>query len=267
MENANELLFRASSMGDIMTGVAKGWDIENSLTCKRKLIQMHRELIWKRKSNKSNKYVEKGLAVEEDAITLYCRVKKEMFTKNEIRLNNEYFTGELDLFKGESITKAERTIDIKSSWDWTTFPSICDTIDSDYDYQGQTYMSLSGAGMHTIAYCLVNTPANLILDEKRKLAWKMGIIETESPEYIAACIEIEKNCIVDMELFCKHNPYFEFHCKNWEYDIPMSERVYEMDVVRDEKKIEKMINRSIECRKWMNQNLFKIHSPDLTVVA
>lgn len=245
-------------MGDIMTCVAKGWDVENSLTCKRKLIDMYRELTWKRRNNKSNKYVEKGLAVEEDAITLYCRAKKKMFKKNDIRLNNEFFTGELDLFEGETIETATHTIDIKSSWDWTTFPSICDTVDAGYDYQGQTYMDLSGAKVHTIAYCLVNTPANLITDEKYRLARKMGVIDTETPEYIAACIEIEKNSIVDMNLFLKHNPGYEFHSKNWEYDIPMLERVYEMDVLKDEKKIGKMKDRVTECRKYMNKNLFKI---------
>jgi hypothetical protein len=257
-ENADNLLFRASANGEIMTGVAKGWDVENSLTCKRRLVQMFREHTWKRRNNKTNKYTEKGVAVEEDAITLYCRVKKEMFTKNTVRLTNKYFTGELDLFRGESILKATKTIDVKSSWDWTTFPSMCDVLDSDYDYQGQTYMDLCGAESHTVAYCLVNTPANLILDEKRRLAFKMGIIETETPEYIEACIEVEKNCIYDMDLFKKHNPFFDFHCKDWQYDIPMGQRVYEIEVKRDDKKIAAMKARIDNCREWMNKNLFKL---------
>ena len=258
MDNADKLLFRASSLGAIMTGVAKKWDVENSLTCKRKLIQIFREDRWKRRNDKGNKYTEKGLAVEEESITLYSLVKKEMFNKNDQRLNNNYFTGELDLYKGENITKALRTYDIKSSWDWTTFPSMCDVLDSDYDYQGQVYMDLSGAGMHTVVHCLVNTPENLIRDEKRRLAWKMGVIDLETPEYVAACVEVEKNAIVDMALFCKQNPGFEFHCRNWEYDIPMEERIHEIDVVRDQKKIDAMIARVIEARAWMNRNLFKI---------
>lgn len=249
------ILFRASSMGDVMTGVAKGWTVENSLTCKRKLVQMHREITWKRRSNKSNKYVEKGLAVEENSITLYCRIKKIMYKKNTIRLNNEFFTGELDLFEGEEIMKAKHTIDIKSSWDWTTFPSICDdSVDAAYDYQGQTYMDLTGAGIHTVAHCLVNTPASMIVDEKFKLARKMGIIGTETPEYIIGCMEIEKNAIVDMKQFNKENPGFEFHIKNWDFDIPMEQRIHEIDVVRDDAKIKKMKARVDESREWMTQN-------------
>jgi len=254
-EEVMAILFRASSMGDIMSGVAKGWDVDHSLTCKRKLVQIHRELKWERRKEFDNKYTKKGKQAEESSITLYCRVKKEMFSKNEIRLNNDCFTGELDLFQGESITKAKRVIDIKSSWDWTTFPSICDTLDSNYDYQGQVYMDLTGAGLHTVAHCLENTPATLIVDEKRRLAWNMGIIDLESPEYIAKCIEIEKNCIVDMALFTKENPGFEFHIRNWEYDIPMVDRVHETDVVRDDKKIGRMRERVEECREWMVKNL------------
>jgi hypothetical protein len=255
--NADKILFRASSMGDIMTGVAKGWSVEDSLTCKRKLVQIYRELTWQRRTDKGNKYTEKGNAVEEDSITLYSRLKKEVFKKNDIRLENDFFTGEVDLFKGEEIRKAEKTIDTKSCWDWTTMPSICDTVDAGYEYQGLTYLDLTGANVHTVAYCLVNTPASLIMDEKKKLAWKMGVIDTEPQEYIDACIEIEKNHIYDMPLFLSHHPYFELHCKDWKYDVPMAERLYEIDVLRNNTKIQKMKDRVIECREWMNKNLFK----------
>lgn len=258
--NANEMLFRASSMGAIMSGCKKGWDVENSLTCKRKLVEMFRQEVWQRRYDKSNKYVKKGIEVENDSITLYCRVKKgEMFKKNTIRLNNEFFTGELDLYRGESITKATRIVDIKSSYDWTTFPSICDTeVDDNYEYQGLVYMDLTGAGLHTVAHCLVNTPAHLITTEKWRKRGEMGIIDTETEEFIEACIEIEKNHIFDMGLFLKEYPYFEFHCKDWNYDIPMIERVHELDVVRDDKKIARMKERIDECRIWMNKNLFKV---------
>jgi hypothetical protein len=260
---ANKTLFRAHSMGDIMTGVKKGWDVENSITCKRRLVQMYRELMWQRKYNKSNKYTEKGNMVEQDAITLYSRFIKEHLIKNSTRLNNEFFSGEIDVFKGPEILRTKHTIDVKSSWDWMTFPSIVDSIKDypDYDYQGQVYMHLCGAEKHTVVHCLLNTPANLITAAKRRLAWEMDIIidGIESPEYIEACIEIEKNSIFDMALFRKHFPYFEFHCKDWHYDIPFEKRVHEMIVIRDDKKIESMIERVKECREWMDTHLWSQH--------
>lgn len=258
MLNADNLKFRASSMGDIMTGVAKGWGVDQSVTCKRKLVQNYRELKYGRKPKMQNKYTEKGTLAEEDGITLYSRYKKINFTKNSIRLENDFFTGELDIFEGTEITKAKRTHDIKCSWDIWTFPAFFDTTEKDYEYQGDVYMDLSSAESHTVAHCLVNTPAKLILDEKRKLAWKMGIIDEETPEYVSECIEIEKNSIFDMELFAKHNPYFEFHSKKWDYDIPISERVHEITMKRNQDNIISMYQRIKDCREWMNENLFKV---------
>jgi hypothetical protein len=260
MKNADNLLFRASSMADIMSGTAKNWSVDDSLTCKRKLVQMYRENKWKRKTNKSNKYTEKGTKSEDDSITLYSRVKKDMFIKNDIRLNNLFFTGELDLYKGKSITEAELVIDIKSSWDWTTFPSILDTESKDYMWQGLTYMDLTGAKKFIVAHCLVNTPAELIMDEMKRLQWKMGVLDPDTnEEYLEACKLIEQNCIVDLHLFQEHYPYYDFKndISTWEWDIPMAERIHEIVIERDDYLIDKMKARVLECRVWMNNNLFR----------
>lgn len=261
LNSADKILFRASSMGDIMTGVAKGWDIEHSLACKRKLVKIFREHRYSRKYSKDNKYTIKGNAAEQDGITLYSRVKSRHYNKNDKRLNNLFFTGECDLFDGDDVEHADETIDIKCSWSLDTFPSIIDVADKDYEYQGGVYMDLTGAKRHTVAYCLVNTPANLIMDEKRILAYKMGVtdFDKETDEYIQACQEIEKNAIYDMELFLKHYPYFDFHMdiKQWSFDIPKEERVLEIVADRDGLMIDKMKGRVSEARSWMNQNLFK----------
>lgn len=259
--NADEILFRASSMSDIMTGVAKKWDVENSLTTKRKLVQIFRELQWHRKSRKSNKYTEKGIEVEEDSISLYSRFKKDLFTKNTERINNAFFTGEVDLFKGKDILNAELIIDIKSSWDWTTFPSLLDVESKDYYAQAQTYMCLTNAEKAVIAHCLVNTPAEQIMDEMKKLQWKMQTLDPDNnEEYKEECRKIEQDKIVDRALFEKHYPYYDFLTpkEEWIYDIPMEERVHEVVIYRDEAYIQLMISRVIECRQWMNKYLFKV---------
>lgn len=61
-----------------------------------------------------------------------------MYKKNDVRLTNDFFTGEFDLYEGVEILKANKIIDIKSSYDWTTFPSICDKLEPKYDYQIHT---------------------------------------------------------------------------------------------------------------------------------
>lgn len=74
-----------------------------------------------REKDITNRYIAKGLHTEEDAITLYSRVKGEFYKKNSERITNDYLTGEPDLFEGETIFKAEATIDTKSCWDLFTF--------------------------------------------------------------------------------------------------------------------------------------------------
>ena len=64
----------------------------------------------------SNKFIEKGLAVEEDSITLLSQVTGEFFKKNIDRFENDYLTGTPDIITEDGII-----IDIKSSWSLLTF--------------------------------------------------------------------------------------------------------------------------------------------------
>lgn len=256
---SSKILIRSHQTGKIMTGVAKKWNVENSLTCKRELVKIHRRLKYHRELSKMNKYTEKGITCEEDAITLYSRVKKKMFKKNTERLMNDYFSGELDLFEGKSILEAEETHDIKCSWSLDTFPSILDAPDTDYEYQGQSYMDLTGAKRHTIAYCLVNATPKLIDDAKRKKSYELGVIDIETEEYVEACKQIEIDMIFDMELFKQQNPHYDLHndINLWIYDIPMEERVITFTIERDEQIIQGMKTRIDDCRDWMENNLIK----------
>lgn len=257
--DVNQIKFRASCMSDIMTGVAKQWPVDKSLTCQRRLVKMYREHVWGRKDSKGNQYTEKGTKVEPDSITLYSRVKKEMYVKNEERLQDDWFSGELDLFMGKSIREAEVVIDIKSSWDWTTFPSFLDGDNKDYYAQIQTYLALTGAKKGVIAYCLVNTPAEMILDIKKRLQWQMQVLDPDTDvDYKKACREVEKNNIYDRELFESHYPYFDFDFpkEEWTFDIPNTERVFEIEYPADDHYIDMMKQRVEECRLWMAKNLF-----------
>ena len=61
IKSAAELLFHPSGLLKPMTGVAKNWSVENSLTCKRELVKIYRELKYNRKNYFSSKFTEKGL--------------------------------------------------------------------------------------------------------------------------------------------------------------------------------------------------------------
>ncbi len=203
-------------------------------TCTSYLKQCHREAKYGRKKFFSNKYIEKGLNVEEDGITLLSRVKKTFYKKNDKRLTNEYVTGEPDLFQGPEIQKAYEGTDIKCSWDLFTFPYAGDRIDSNYYWQAQTYMALTCAAKWTIVYCLIDTPEQMIWDEKRKLMWKMGVTTEDDPLYQEAVEALEKTLTFE--------------------DIPLQERIIEFPVVRDDAAILKIYDRVKQCRGFLTEN-------------
>lgn len=237
MNNADTIKFRCSSLGHLMTEPrSKSETI--SETTKTHLIDVYVSEVYGRKTEIFNKYISKGNQVEEDSITLFSRVNKEFFTKNEKHLSNEYIKGTPDLFQGASIDNADKIIDIKSSWDiFTYFRTRGKDMNKLYYWQLMGYIALTGAQSATLAYCLVDTPDTLLNDEKRKLHWKMGLIDDNHPDFIDACEEIDK--------LGKYG------------DIPLKDRVYTIHVERNESDINRIYQRVMEAREWMNNNLFK----------
>ncbi len=259
MKNANDVLFRCSSLGHLIAGPReKAGEIQKGT--KTNLIDVFISAHYKRREEIDSKFLTKGNQREQDAITLLSRVKKIFFKKNDIRLSNEYITGEPDTYIGKSIHEADETFDTKASWSAHTFFRAQSELNDLYLYQGHGYMALTGAKKHTVAYCLINGLPQAIDDEKKKLAYKMNLLDpSTSQEYKDRCKQIEINHIFDINAFVKENPYYEFYndLDKWDFDIPMTERVFTYTFNRDEELIQKLYNRIVDCRKWMNANLFK----------
>ena len=233
----NNLLFRCSSIGKLMTEPKLKADKEAgnlSETTKTYLVDLYVKEKYGRENDITSKYLTKGLMVEEDSITLYSRVKKNFFSKNEERLSNEYITGVPDLYTGANILDTEVIIDLKSSWDiFTFFRTQTKEVNSDYYYQLQGYLFLTGARVAKLAYCLINTPEMLINDEKRKLMYKMGATTDESPEFLEACEKLDKAMTYD--------------------DIPLAKRLIEFTIPRDEAAIDKIKTKVLKAREYLNQ--------------
>lgn len=185
--------FRASSLGDIM-GDAQSIDpqylTEELATISRKtkktdeekamleplkvkslsagakttVEKMAKELIYGFTETVTSKYTEKGLMVEDDSITLYNSVFFTSHRKNTERKTNQWITGECD------IATPRKIIDIKSSWSLLTFPATSSSgHDTGYEWQLRAYMWLWDVPEAEIAYCLVNTPDELIGYEPAEL--------------------------------------------------------------------------------------------------
>lgn len=259
----DNLLFRCSSSSLLMTGANKA--VEDSVTTKTALRKIYKELKYSRKQEFESKHMTKGLAGEENAITVLSRYKKKHFKKNEERINNDFLTGEPDLYLGKSIQQADEGFDTKCSWSLWTFPEADEKLDVKYYWQNMCYMMLTGAKKWTTAYCLVNAPEGLITAEKQKVWYAMGCPDDSNAKYIERCISIEKNMIFDMPQFLIDNRAFNLDCKDWVYDIPLSERVMLFETERDEKAIEALQVRINQCRAYMNANFKSLTITEPTI--
>ena len=235
MIDVNKILFRCHRVGDLMTE-PRSKSETLSETTKSYLKLLYRELTWDRKKQIESKYLRKGIETEENCLTLLSLEKKLFLKKNEERLNNDFITGIPDTYVGKAIT------------------------DKKYVFQAHGYMQLTGAKKWNIVHCLVNTPADIIDDEKKRLSYKVKALDVESsPEYIEGCKIIERNSIFDLAAFKAQYPYYDLANSEdeWNWDIPRSQRIVVFPVMRDEEIIAQINARVLDCRIWIAQNLMK----------
>lgn len=226
---ADNILFRCSALGKLMTEPRTKSETLSETT-KKYLVEVYIQRQYQREKDIENKYITKGLQVEEDSITLYSQHKGRFFKKNESRFNNEYIAGTPDIILDNEI------IDVKSSYDiFTFYNSKMGGLNKDYYFQLQGYMALTGAQKAKLVYCLVDTPNAIFLRELNSLKWQMGVVDDSDKLFQEAANKLEENMRYS--------------------DIPIEERVHEIDIERNDSDIQKLYTRIKECRKWINENL------------
>jgi hypothetical protein len=250
----NNTLFRASQLGKLMTDARTKTGL--SETTKSALLEVYVQQKYKRYKEISNKYIEKGLAVENDAIDMWRRERKQIVFKNEQKFRNQFIVGTPDLLIIDENDQCTNVPDIKSSWDIHTFmDSKQNDISKDYYWQGQAYMWLTGAPTATFCYVLVNAPIEMINDEKYRLARRLNLIDPQGdPTFIKKAQSIERNMIYDMGQFMSDYPDadLESHRTEWTYDIPVQERIHEKVVEFDQAAIDKLQERVPMWREYLN---------------
>jgi hypothetical protein len=233
--NWNEILIRASSVGYLMSEPVTKADKEAgvlSKTAQKHLLDVYISEKYNRRRDIQTKQMKKGIEVEQESIDLLSMYLKKPFVKNTERFSNKYITGLPDIID-------DGIIDIKSSYDlWTFLGNIPDKLDNLYYWQMQSYMWLTGKTKATIAYCLVNTPDNIIQQEKYYLLKKLDVISEESPEFVKEAMKIELNMKFD--------------------DIAMNERILMFDVSRNEDDILR-IEQKIEKARLFLQDIENTH--------
>lgn len=224
---------------------------ELSVTTKNYLNELHKQVLFKRKSDLKNKYLDKGIQVEEQSLTLYSKVSNFPFYKNEEFFKNDFICGTPDNFKG-------KIRDIKSSWDYTTFPFYDTEIKNlDYIYQLNGYMLLTGLKQAELIYCLVDTPFKIINDELRRADWKFNIMDNDGnirAESIKLVTEIVSNMIYTckgLELFCSENPAVKLDWFTDFREIPENLRVKIFKIEIDENLIKTLYFQIEKAREYL----------------
>lgn len=181
-------------------------------TCKRRLAQIYTEETTGRKKDIDNFYIEKGLKTEEDSITLYSLRTGTMYRKNKERLENGFVTGEID-FDDEEL---DLVVDTKSSFDVFTFDeTVAKGFNKTYEWQGHCYMWLKNRSRFRLAYCLNNTPEEIIRRMEKRMQY--NFIGEES-DFREACQMLREKHTYD--------------------DLPLERKIRIYEIKRDDEKIE-----------------------------
>lgn len=227
--------FRASSWGNLMTDPKTKEDKlagKLSVTTQKELIKLYSLMKYGRKKDIVTAKMDKGKIGEEDSITLFSRVEKRLYLKNEDQLENDWFCGHPDIFKGDHIQNADEVWDIKTRWELDSFmPKLIEEIDKGEELQLQVYFSLTGAKSGGIANTLIDCPPGILMDEKRRLLYSMNVATEENPEYIQAADELERLLTFP--------------------DIDYRERVIKQPIERNDETIEKMKAKVPVFRQWL----------------
>ena len=287
--NFDNYLFRCSGLGKIMTGVKPSLTenqqkemerlLENqslnkitekqtitlgqllekkhapqelSKSVQTELTRIHREKLFKRKSDLKSKYLDKGIQVEEVSLTAYSNFSKKPFYKNKDFFKNDFICGTPDNTTG-------LIRDIKSSWDYATFPFYETEIQNDdYICQLNGYMELCRYNEAELIYCLVDTPFKIINDELRRADWKFNIMDNDGnirKESTELVVELVSNMIYTQKGlidFCNENPAVSVDWFTDFREVPESLRVKIFKINKDENLINSIYKQITKCRNYLN---------------
>jgi hypothetical protein len=210
---------RSSSIGHIMAYPDKP---ELPKGAETHLRNWSRSKLYGRSKEIGSKYLTKGNRVEEQAIDLLAEYMGDGFLfKNEEHFEDDHITGMPD------VLRADRVIEIKSPWDWSTFPAFEQKIpESNYWWQCQGYMALTGREFAQLCYVLCDTPEEQIQKEAKWKAYELGCDIDDIIEQVEQAMTYS--------------------------DIQLESRVKIFDINRDEKAIENIRKRVELCRIFLS---------------
>lgn len=230
---------RCSAIGILMTEPKLVEDKKAgnlSATAKTYLKKCYVEAKYHRYEDFTSKYTDKGTLSQPDCLELLSFLDDKAYKENTDQLENDFLTGKPDFYEGPTVRTAKYLIENKSAWSLHTFMGYMgEKLDKSWEGQLQGYYDLTGCDAGEVSICLVNTPESIILEEKRRLLWKMGDTAATdlNPEYLEACRVLEFQMKFD--------------------DIPHIERRIKFEIKRDRDFIERVYGMVEKARKYLQE--------------
>lgn len=254
--------------------------VKLSASCRKYLKTMAIEIQYKRKKRMTNKYIKKGIAVENASIELYSEWKGYHLDNNTKRVSNDFLTGETDLEFTDVKGKVNKVTDIKSSYDIDSFEDNRDEDAKKSNYlQLQGYCILHDCQESSVANVLTNNDFTLINDEIRRETYKLKADELEGFDVpLVRVLEIAKDNIFDYDSFIdflENSPFIDRSelgklmlgdCEDLEaqemfnsfVEVDLDDRVIEIEIERSEETEKQIIERVEICRKYL-ADVYNIH--------
>lgn len=205
--------------------------------CKTKLAEIFTQATTGRRKDIKSKFMEKGLLLEEDAITQYSLLAGKMYRKNTVRLNNGMVEGEFD-FEDE---EEDIILDTKVCWDIFTFDAkVAKKFDPVYEWQGDCYMWLKNRKRFKLVYCLLNTPAHLVQREEVKLMYELIGSQNDFMESSEELKGLYNEAVEQIRL----NHSYE--------DLPIQRKIRVYETIRSEERIEALKSSIPLWRDYLN---------------
>lgn len=181
--------------------------------------------------------VKKGKLVEPQSLQLISIVRGEIYKVHKERIYNDYLSGEIDCYIGESVYEAIEVADMKNATDHPGFlKKIHGGLENGQKEQLQGYGDITGAKILGVKNTLVDMPDILIEEMRWSVLKAVGGTTFESPEFVAEWPKWERS------MKFTH--------------IPVHKRVYTIPVEPfTEIERQKVYDKVKICREW----LWKFH--------
>lgn len=219
------------------------------------LEDVFRSLYWKRKRFLSNRYLEKGLLMEQNSLALKSKADNVFYVKNDVYYENDFIQGNPDNYQ-------QKVRDTKSNYDLKTFDEAELTKDYEWQIKGYSWLikeqeKLDYFPEGELVYCLVNNPVSHIENERNRLFYQLGCPNEDNDKWIEIQCQLERNMIFDIAEFKNEFPHYVFKNTFLNFDMPAHRRVKTFDVLTTEDDVFNIKRRVLLSRKYLMEKEIK----------